>query len=226
MTAYWETVKQMFSSEKIAKTPTVWAIGAANLVSLFGVAVLNWDIFSIIILFWSETIIVYLLIIIKMATSAAYRNQRRENTKYSAIGAAILYFLSYIVISWVILISLAPPPAHTSFPIAVSPEFLSFSSFGAAFTQSAIGILAFLISHLISFFVNFLWRKEYASIEFSLMTKIPYKRFGAGKFAILIGAIVAYAINSPIPFIPVIIIKIVLDAAAHSDEHNLLTPSS
>ena len=78
MGEYAEKLRQMFSSGEAAKLPTVWAIGAANLVSLFGVTVLHWDIFSIIILFWSETIIIHLFTIIKMAVIAAYRNRRHE----------------------------------------------------------------------------------------------------------------------------------------------------
>ena len=222
--AYANDQKEMLISREIAASPSVWALIAAHLFALFGIVVLRWDIFTAVILFWAETIIVYLLAIIKMAVCALYRRRENEHKPHNAIGVMILYFLSYSAVSLVVLAGIAPK--NITSPFIPERNFLPLSIVALALRQSAIGILAFAGSHILSFFANFIRRREYARAKLAKMIALPHTRSGAGIVALLIGASVAYTLHSTIPLLPAIIVKLLLDASAHIHEHALSQSSS
>lgn len=75
------------------------------------------------------------------------------------------------------------------------------------------------MSHLASFFVNFLGRGEYRRTVVPMLMMQPYARIIVLHFAILLGAFVAFALGSNIAVLLILIVgKTMLDLSLHLRE--------
>jgi len=198
-------------------SPTVLLLIIANLVPLYGVLILHWEIFPILLLFWIENVIVGIFNVLKMAFAAP-----------ASTG------------SWLIKIPLIPffcfhygmfTLVHGIF---VFGFFGGFFTEGSAFpdenalykaiTETGIGwaILALLISHAVSFTWNYIGKGEYKKANPQELMGQPYGRVVMLHLTILIGGFLVMAMGSPIYALLILIfLKIFIDIQAHIKEHKL-----
>ncbi len=90
-------------------------------------------------------------------------------------------------------------------------------------------ILALFISHGVSFFYNYLYKREYASANYNKLTGQPYLRVIISVIVIAAGVCLILAVGSPIPaLITLVVVKTIIDVCLHLCEHgkmqNLLWP--
>jgi hypothetical protein len=87
----------------------------------------------------------------------------------------------------------------------------------------AWGAVGLAISHLASFVINFLGRREYRKITPARQMFAPYGRLAILHVTILIGAMVSLALGTPIGAVVVLVVlKTVVDLSFHVREHDRL----
>jgi putative flippase GtrA len=92
------------------------------------------------------------------------------------------------------------------------------------FLQLAPVLLAFFISHGISFFTNFLGRQEYRGKDIKQQMSQPYRRIIIMHVTIIFGGFMAMAFDTVLPaLLLLIVLKLVMDLHAHLAEHGKLT---
>jgi hypothetical protein len=90
-----------------------------------------------------------------------------------------------------------------------------------------IAILMLLISHGISFFTNFIGRKEYLSISPTKQMMSPYKRIMVMHLTIIFGGFMTSLLKVKTPALALmVIIKIIIDLKAHLSEHHYVLAKS
>lgn len=81
-------------------------------------------------------------------------------------------------------------------------------------------LLALFLSHGVSFFTNFLWRREYAGRDPSEQMKEPYKRIAVMHISIIFGGWFILALGTPAwALVLLVVLKTGVDLAAHRKEH-------
>jgi hypothetical protein len=210
---------------------SVAALIAANLIPLGGVLFAGWDVGLIVLLYWTENIILGFYNILKMATLHAH--------KLSPHHLAKLFFIPFFCIHYGGFCA-----GHGFFIIALFDigngfdSILNNSSWPGPFVflqmllsviihltetlpkEMLLSVLALFISHGISFVQNYIMKKEYTQTSLDELMKNPYKRIVILHVAIIGGAFFILALNSPLPLLIIIILlKISLDIYLHNKEH-------
>ena len=73
------------------------ALIAANIVPIFGVIFLGWDALSIVLLYWSESIVIGFYNVLKIAF-AKMSNPPKERTKLSTIFFFIIHYSGFMTV--------------------------------------------------------------------------------------------------------------------------------
>jgi hypothetical protein len=94
-----------------------------------------------------------------------------------------------------------------------------------------ITLAALFISHGVSFFSNFLGRREYERSTITVLMTAPYNRIMVMQLTLIFGGWVILLLNSPVgALVLLIVLKTALDFSAHRKEHaggiNLATGSA
>jgi hypothetical protein len=190
---------------------SVWAILVANLVPLYGAVFLQWDLFSILFAYWMETAVIGFWTIAKIVYTQ----------RWLAILIAPFFVFHYGAFMF----------GHLIFLVGFfSPEGLqgSFLPSFPVFTSYVLGLLpAFataFIAHGISFFTNFIGKKEYERLQSKDVMQSPYKRIILMHIAIIFGGwLIMLSGTSVAGFAVFIVLKTALDIRAHLKEHAALT---
>lgn len=184
---------------------------AVNLLPLGGVLFYGLTVFAVMVLFWAENVIIGILNVAKMLTLFKLRGD------VGALVIAIFFTMHYGIFTLV----------HGVFVFALfgSDESgtSSFSTVDAGFGVFAIPLLALIASHTLSFFINYLWQKEYMVVTANELMMQPYGRVIALHITILVGGFVIMALGEPVyAVVLLILVKIGFDVAAHRHEHGKL----
>lgn len=196
-------------------SPTVLLLVTANLVPLYGVLSLKWEVFPILVVFWIENVIVGIFNVLKMALAAP-----------ASTG------------SWLAKILLIPFFCFHYGMFTFVHGIFVFGFFGGYFTEGAgfpdenalftairdtgLGwaILALLISHTVSFVMNYIGKGEYKKTNPQELMGQPYGRVVLLHITIVAGGFLVMALGSPIfALLILILLKIFIDIQAHIREH-------
>lgn len=224
---------------------SAYVLIAANVLPLFGVLFLGWDTFSIVALYWTENVIIGAINVLKMITCNpdmaaiyAYKFNNSGRTdgdlaeKYASTARSALFanqaskfFLIPFFIFHYGLFCLV----HGIFVFVLfgHESIDSFGFFGPlthiteVFSQERMWwcVIALAASHLWSFFVNYLGRREYRRTVVIVLMARPYGRIVILHVAIIIGGFVSMALGSNVGILMILIIgKTVLDLSLHLSE--------
>ncbi len=203
----------------------------ANAIPLVGVLLLGWDLFAILVLYWIESGIVGAFNIAKMAMASAGTvpaNVTVRGGNMSSLAGmkafAIPFFVMHYGIFWVV---------HGVFVIFGLP--LMSGAFGAGgFAGSvgdpfdplrsvplvALGATGLTASHLVSFLVNYVGRREYERTNPIVQMLAPYARVFVLHFTVVLGAILVGVLGSPVALLLILIgMKTLIDLGLHLREH-------
>jgi len=208
---------------------------AANTVPLWGVFFLGWDAFLIVLLYWAENLIIGFYNILKIAF-VKVPHIRGHLAKLFVIPFFIIHYGGFVGVHGLFILFLFKRGEGSSFSGGSHPWpcFL-------VFVQLLLGVIRqmwliipngmllplaiFLASHGVSFVHNFLIKGEYVLTDPGKLMGQPYSRIVVMHFAIIAGAFLAAAFQSPLPILIVIItLKTVLDVKLHLREHKLPFP--
>jgi uncharacterized protein DUF6498 len=239
-------VLRLFSLYRIASAPAAIALlVASNLLPLAGVLFWGWNLWSILILYWIENGIVGLLNIPKMLLARG-GGELVTSTIGAPAGRAVLtaFFCVHYGIFWLvhgIFVWVALPlfagfgsivNSAGSFPGGLPGFDTAGSLFGGGVGNTVAsngpradvllwGTLALLASHLSSFFLNYIGRREYLTRSIAVQMFAPYSRVVVLHLTILIGAFVAVIVGEPIgALVVLVVLKTALDLALHLREHD------
>lgn len=179
----------------------------SNLFPLYGIVFLQWNLFELLLLYWSESAVVGGINLIKLFIV----EKKGEGSKHQVSSIRKLFFVPFFVF-------------HYGMFMAVHFIFL-FVFFYSPFSLHVLlfPFIAILGSHILSFFVNFLGRKEYLHVTPDQQMMMPYKRIIVMHLTIIFGGIFVQMMGAPILTLVVMVVtKTGIDIAAHMREHNLL----
>lgn len=184
----------------------VAALIVANLVPLVGVLLFGWDVMTILVLYWIENGIVGLFNVARMAlaTAGAARNGWG---KLSVIPFFIVHYGIFWVVHGVFVVSL---------PLIAGAAGAAQATAGYV----ALGALALLASHAVSFVTNFVGRGEYRTTTLDGLFIAPYGRVVVLHLTVLLGGFAALGVGGGAALVALLVVfKTGLDLVFHLREH-------
>ena len=180
----------------------------SNCIPLIGVLFFGWDVSTILILYWSENVIIGFYNIIKMALARGEVKPKQISERLFLIGFFIVHFGIFTF-------------GHAAF------VFSFFGTDNPLFKSLLPALLPLFISHGISMFVHFIKTKEYERVSFDSLFFQPYRRVIVMHLTIVFGAWVAVAFQLPsLVLVVLIFLKITVDIFFHKKEHNRFSKES
>lgn len=182
------------------------ALMIANLMPLLGVLIWDWRIGDIMLLYWAESAVVGFYNLLKMQRVA---------------GWSILFFGPFFVGHYggfmvghlLFIYGFFGESFSNNSDVSVAQLLLDFQGLAPA-------LIGFLISHGVSYFTNFLGRREYLGIGVAKQMGQPYRRIIIMHVTILFGGFLVMAFSSALPaLLLLIVLKIGADLKGHIAEH-------
>ncbi len=220
------------SKKDLTSIPVIVLV-AANALPLYGVCFLGWDVFYIVLLYWSENLAVGFYNILKIAT-AKVNHPIEHLGKLFLIPFFTVHYGGFMAVHGFFVLAFAKAsegssPEVSSIGKESWPCFFVFLQllinvvrhmFSIIPTQMKLAILALFISHGVSFVYNYLLKGEYATAKPGELMGKPYARVVVLHIAILAGGFLTMVIGSPAALLFVLVIgKIILDIKMHLREH-------
>jgi hypothetical protein len=211
-------------------TISIVALAAANLVPLAGVFLLGWNAAVIVLLYWTENLVIGFYNILRMALVRVERPVLHL-TKFVAIPFFCIHFGGFCAVHGVFILAFFNLGGGLEFlsPSRAWPGPLVFvhllvSVIGRLWQSHPRGmewpVMGLFASHGISFVHNYLLRKEYISLSIKKLFGQPYKRIVILHLAIIAGGIPIMMLDSPIPLLLILVFgKIGLDIHLHTKSH-------
>lgn len=196
------------------RQPSVIALILANLVPVFGVLFLHWEVFPLMFLFWSENLIVGAFNVLKMLTA-------NPSSPISWIGKAFIipffcfHYGMFTFVHGMLVIGIFGGHMKSTHGL------FDFTPFWQAMRENDLGwaILGLTVSRAVSFFTNYIGKGEYKRASLNQLMNQPYGRIMVMHFTILIGGFMMMALHSPIAgLILLVVLKTVFDLNSHVGE--------
>ena len=227
----WDFVARSAAWYRTAGTGPVAAIVAllaANAIPILGVLFLGWSLMTILLLYWLENGIVGVWNVPRIAL-AGRSDTPTTGGVFAGPGleraAIIPFFVFHYGMFWVV---------HGIFLFAL-PVFagLGFGGAGGGDGPAAAGSFgridplaillggaALFVSHGVSFFANYVGRREYVATTPKERMMAVYGRVVVLHLTIILGAVAVGALGSPIVVLLILVVgKTILDLALHVREH-------
>ena len=193
------------------RTPSGLMLLMANLIPVAGVLLWDWNVASLLHIYWAENVAIGIVNILKILTNRSPRAQLPRK----------LFIAAFFALHYGLFCK-----GHASF---VFGDLINGSGMVASTGGSAIAylknnpwlFLSFLISHLFSFFTNYLGKGEAKTINIGQVMFLPYRRIMILHLTIIFGAFAIIALDSPIVLVFILAIaKILGDLFFHRREHS------
>ena len=189
---------------------------AANLIPLFGVLFLSWDVSTVLILYWLENGVVGLINIPKILFAAGPRTSvvaawlREAGNVLQAVFFVVNYGFFWLI--------------HGVFVVVLSGLFTRtmFSGFPDPFRAVAsepgllIAALALLVGHGADLIFNYFGRGEYRTASAVTQTFEPYPRMIVLHVTIVFGGLAIAVVGQPVALVALlVIVKTALDVSLY-----------
>ena len=198
---------------QVFKNPSTVILILSNLIPLFGVLFLEWNIFSILILYWAETAVIGLYTIFKIIIFHRWKAIVLAPFFVVHFGIFMFGHLIFIVVLF------ANPDGLSSYNVGNTPSYLLIVSL---IKPLAIAFSSLVLSHGYSFFVNYVGNKEYLERTKDPFLS-PYGRIVIMHLTVLFGGFLSMIFgNAVFALVLMVIMKIVVDALFHMRQHGLL----
>jgi sensor histidine kinase YesM len=187
-----------------------------NLLPVYGVIFLNWNPFDVILLYWTENIIVGVFNFLRILFA-----QGKSPFSMLSLGLGVGTLGSFAMNLGLGIFFLF----HYGIFTFVHGIFLNFLIFPKTtffldkdFSGLGIFMLALTISHGFSFLYNYIGKKEYLERNVQQQMTAPYGRIVVIHLTIILGGFVSTFLPN-YSIIIFIIIKIIVDLGAHMRAH-------
>jgi len=201
---------------------------AVNLVPLIGVALWGWSLMLILVLYWLESGIVGAINVFKIARAEGPMSPSIGGSTVTirmtglaaglARGGLIAFFVLHYGIFWVVhgvFVFLLPLFAGLSTAGSAPMDFGPLPLDGVVFATVAL-----VASHVVSFFVNYIGRREYLAVSPQGQMMSVYGRVFVLHITIIAGAFLVGFFGSPLAALALLIgLKTAIDLFLHLREH-------
>ncbi|HEU4602942.1 MAG TPA: DUF6498-containing protein [Steroidobacteraceae bacterium] len=193
----------------------------SNLVPVVGVVLWHWDVAAILILYWSENLIIGASTVIKVIARSPIGGP------FSSLFF-VLHYGGFCAVHGMMLLAFL---LHVKDPFGklTWPLWFAFLQlllnvmrqvFELAPREWIYAFLSLCVSHAVSLIYHFFIKGERERVTGQQLMAAPYSRILVLHLAVLFGGWGVMALNSPMPLLIVLIVgKIVLDLSAHIKEH-------
>ncbi len=189
----------------------------ANLVPLGGVLFLDWRVFDVLLLYWAENVVIGAINVLRMGVSGG--REKWFMLPFFAVHYGLFCFGHLMAIMGIFDPS---GGSETTWHL-----FFGMTPGEALKSPLWIGIVAIAISHLFSFFGNFIGAEEYRRTSAKELMSRPYGRIVVLHVTVLFGAALIQWLGSPVTMLIVLIAaKIVLDLKLHTSERTVFSDGS
>ena len=196
-----------------------------NLLPLAGVVLLDWDVAALMVLYWSENLVLGFYTLLKMLVVSPF----------GALGMGTFFAIHYggfcavhgLFIATMLLDEGIDPMPGDPWPLfLVFPQLLLNvvrQVLAHAPPEWLLAFAALYVSHGVSFLGNFLWGRERDELSLKQLMSAPYGRIMILHVAILLGGFAVMALGQPVAMLAVLVLlKLALDVALHLREHRAL----
>ena len=200
------------------------ALVLANLVPLFGVLYLDWDVGSLVMLYWSENLVIGGYTILKILLKA------RGRARFLALFFT-LHYGGFCAIHGFFVLQLTRFAGdnwgHTAAatwpgPLAIIQKFFNLAEqlLSVAPREFLLACLALVVSHGVSFVLIYLGQREYEHTTLSELMNAPYRRIAVLHLAIIAGGYLVVKLGSPLGLlVALVMFKIGMDILLHNRAH-------
>ena len=211
------------------------ALIVVNAIPLWGVLFLDWDAFLIVLLYWTENLVIGFYNILKMAFACPPGAPQpvAHLSKLFLIPFFIIHYGGFTAVHGMFVLFMFKKGEGPSMGRPDWPCFLVFvqlllnvikQMFSVIPPAARFVFLCLFISHGISFVYNYLLKREFASARVDKLMAAPYARVVVMHISILAGGFLLVAIGSPVALLlALVVLKTVLDVTFHSREHRKKT---
>jgi len=198
---------------------------AVNLIPLAGVLVFGWDVAALVILYWSENLVLGFYTLLKMVVKGGARG----------LGLGLFFCIHYggfCAVHGMLIMDMLVSDEFDPFPGEPWPFFLVFPQLlinvargvlASAPPEWLYAFCALVISHGVSFVMNFLLGRERDELTVKKLMGAPYGRIVVLHFAVIIGGFGVMALGQPVAMLVVLVLlKLGVDVRLHLREHRSL----
>lgn len=210
-------------------TISLAALVVVNLVPLAGVLLWGWDVGALVVLYWSENLILGTYTIVKMLAASPLGGL------FSALFF-LIHYGGFCAVHGVFVLALTMDVEPNFIEGDPWPLFLVFVQLLLSVVQQVLSLAppewlfafaALAVSHGISLVGNYFLGGEYRNQTVKSLMSAPYKRIVVLHVAILLGGFGVMALGSPLPLVVLLVgLKIGLDLVLHLREHRSIAPDS
>jgi hypothetical protein len=189
------------------------ALIAANLLPLAGVLLFGWNLAAVMVLYWAESAVIGFYTMLKLCVVG----------KLGAVFGVPFFlghFGGFMAAHFAFVYGLFIHGGGTALP-----DVGAFAELREIFLPLWPALVGLLVSHGISFFVNFIGEREHEAHSMSELMSVPYKRLVVMHVTVILGGWIVLALGTPSPALLVLIaMKIFVDLRAHRREHAAIPP--
>ena len=207
---------------------SVIALLAANTIPFWGVLFLGWDAFFVVLLYWSENLIIGFYNVLKIVFAAA-PHPIAHLGKLFFIPFFTIHYGGFTAVHGLFVLAIFNKADENFMGGMNWPFCLVFLEllvnvvrhmYSVIPSQMKLAILALFISHGVSFVYNYLLKREFVSANSGKLMGSPYARILVMHFAILGGGFFAMALGSPAGLLLILVVlKTFLDVNLHLRGH-------
>jgi hypothetical protein len=200
-------VERPSSDGRTGWLPVAFLIGA-NLIPLVGVLLFGWDLAQIMVLFWAENAVVGFYTLLKLGVIQRWGALLMGPFFVGHFGAFMAIHFMFVYYLFVRGFTAKGPEPDVQVALV------------ALFSPLWSAILAIFVSHGVSFFTNFLGRREYLDRSGKQQMAEPYRRLMVMHVTLIFGGMAIIALGQPIyALLLLVALKIAIDLYAHLREH-------
>jgi len=216
-----------YKKEYLTNIPLI-ALIAANLIPFWGVLFWGWDAFHVVLLYWSENIVVGFYNVLKMVFAKVSKPVEHLG-KLFLIPFFTIHYGGFCAVHGFFVLMLFSK-GNVDFMDNISwPCFFVFLQMLLNVIKQAYSVMptamryamgALFLSHGVSFVYNYLIKGEYAKVELNKLMGSPYARIVIMHLAVLFGAFLTMALGSPVGILIILVgLKTYLDVIFHLRQH-------
>jgi hypothetical protein len=200
---------------------------AANLIPFWGVIFWDWDAFNVVLLYWSENIVVGFYNILKMAFARVSKPAKHLG-KLFLIPFFTFHYGGFCAVHGTFILMLFKQDSsfmnNTTWPCFFFFLQMMLNVIRQAYSTMSLEMRyamgALFLSHGVSFVYNYLMKGEYAKIKPDKLMGSPYGRVVVMHVAIIFGGFLTAALGSPLGILIILVgLKTSLDVIFHLRQH-------
>jgi hypothetical protein len=191
-------VEQPRTPSRLRLWVSAFALVAANAVPLVGLLFWEWSLFSIMLSYWLENVVIGMFQVQKLRFAEAYRNETGGQWNFFVLNFGIFTFV------------------HGIFVFILFQDGEIVRALRAALPV----VLGLVVSHAVSYYENFLNRREYQRFTVNQLFAQPYPRLFALHLTIIGGGFFVRGIGgSVITLSLLVLLKTAIDLVLHIRKH-------